>query len=66
MRQEISAQELPKHLGKTIFLHDEETKKDEVVKNIRLHKGWVRGESSNNSFVDLLTTYNLKKIFIEV
>jgi hypothetical protein len=66
MRIEISAQELPKYLGRTIFLHDEETKRDEVVKNIELRHGWIRGASSNNSFIDLALNYNLKKIFVEV
>ncbi len=66
MRQEISATDLPKHLGKTVFLHDEENKSDEIIRNIELRGGWIRGESSNNSLVDIALNYNLKKIFIEV
>jgi hypothetical protein len=67
MRLEISARDLPKHLGKTVFLHDEESKKDEVVTNIQFVGGWIQGHSTTNtSTIGIGLNYNLTKIFIEV
>jgi hypothetical protein len=67
MRLEISAKDLPNHLGKTIYLHDEESKKDEVISNIQFVDGWIQGHSvTNTSTIGIGLNYKLTKIFIEV
>lgn len=67
MRLEISAKDLPNYVGKTIYLHDEETKKDEVVKDLRLDSGWIRGfNTTKTSVIDISLNYKLTKIFVEV
>lgn len=67
MRLEISAKDLPNHIGETIFLHDEENKKEEALSNIQLKDGWVQGFNKRTKIATAITTnYSLTKIFIEV
>lgn len=66
MRTEVSASELPNHLGKDIILYDEESRKEQKVENIRLDKGWVRGwNRTSNCYCDITPNYKLTKIFID-
>jgi hypothetical protein len=66
MRTEVSASELPNHLGKDIILYDEESKQEKRIENIRMEKGWIRGWNKiSNCYSEITTNYKLSKIFID-
>ena len=65
MRQEIKAKDLPLYAGKTIYLHDEESGREEVLVDIQLKDGWVQGRSKNSANVCIGLNYHLTKIFVD-
>jgi hypothetical protein len=67
MRKEISAKELPDYVGRDIYLFDEESKREQKLERLRIEKGWARAwNRTGNCYVDLLLSYNLTKIFVDL
>jgi hypothetical protein len=67
MRKEISANEIPDYAGKGIYLFDEESKKERKLEFLQVEEGWIKTWCrKGNCCVDLLPSYNLTKIFVDL